>query len=135
MVDHVTMLRRPGVRLRLPPLRVARVGFLGNTNASSPNFEAFRQGLRELGWVEGQNLVMEARWAEGRFERPWRVKNPEEIPNLIALVRQMNVGRKLTVAMESSGIPLPGSFVLAQSFADSGNTTGSGIICARPFFT
>src|SRR4051794_34939666 len=59
--------RLPG--LGQPPLRVARVGFLGNTNASSPNFEAFRQGLRELGWVEGQNLVMEARWAEGRFER------------------------------------------------------------------
>jgi hypothetical protein len=43
------------------------------------------------------------RWADGRFERPWRVANPQEIPTLITLVKQMSVGRELTVAMESSG--------------------------------
>jgi hypothetical protein len=43
------------------------------------------------------------RWADSRFERPWRVKNPREIPTLIALVKRMSVGRKLVVAMESSG--------------------------------
>src|SRR5439155_5836246 len=43
------------------------------------------------------------RWADGRFERPWRVKNPEEIPTLLALVKRMSAGRKLVVAMESSG--------------------------------
>ena len=43
------------------------------------------------------------RWASGRFERPWRVKNPEEIPNLIALIERMSAGRKLVVALESSG--------------------------------
>ena len=36
---------------------------------SSPFFEAFRQGLRDLGWVEGRNLVIEARWARGDPER------------------------------------------------------------------
>jgi transposase len=43
------------------------------------------------------------RWETGRFERPWRVKNPEEIPTLIALIQRMSTGRKLVVAMESSG--------------------------------
>ena len=43
------------------------------------------------------------RWADGRFERPWRVKNPWEIPALITLVQRMNVGRKLVMAFESSG--------------------------------
>jgi transposase len=43
------------------------------------------------------------RWASGRFERPWRVKNPEEIPTLIALIQRMSTGRKLVGAMESSG--------------------------------
>ena len=43
------------------------------------------------------------RWDTGRFERPWRVTNPEEIPALIALIEQMSKDRKLVVAMESSG--------------------------------
>ncbi len=43
------------------------------------------------------------RWADGRFERPWRVQNPEEIPTLLTLVKRMSVGRKLVVALESSG--------------------------------
>jgi len=43
------------------------------------------------------------RWASGRFERPWRVNNPEEIPTLIALIQRMSPGRELVVALESSG--------------------------------
>ncbi len=53
------------------PARVARIGFLGNGNASTgaSQLEAFQQGLRELGWTEGPTLAMEYRWAEGRPER------------------------------------------------------------------
>ncbi len=43
------------------------------------------------------------RWADGRFERPWRVQNPSEIPTLVALLKQVGAGRELVVAMESSG--------------------------------
>ena len=43
------------------------------------------------------------RWETGRFERPWRVKSPEEIPTLVALIQRMSTDRKLVVAMESSG--------------------------------
>jgi transposase len=39
----------------------------------------------------------------GRFERPWRLKNPEQIPVLIALIQRMSADHKLVVAMESSG--------------------------------
>jgi putative tryptophan/tyrosine transport system substrate-binding protein len=45
-----------------------RIGFLG-TGASGPAVEAFRAGLRGLGWVEGQNIILEFRWAEGDFDR------------------------------------------------------------------
>jgi putative ABC transport system substrate-binding protein len=51
---------------------IPRLGFLSDGSPvaeGGPNVKAFRQGLRELGWVEGQNLVIEYRWAEGRLER------------------------------------------------------------------
>ena len=49
------------------PAKVARIGWLGLGAGSSP--EAFLHGLRELGWVEGQNLIMEYRRAAGQHER------------------------------------------------------------------
>jgi putative ABC transport system substrate-binding protein len=54
-----------------PTGKVYRIGYLasGSATASPRPVEAFRQGLRELGWVEGQNIVIEYRFAEGRFDR------------------------------------------------------------------
>ncbi len=51
--------------------KVYRIGYLSaSSDTSNPHVrEAFRQGLRELGWVEGQNIIIEYRWAEGRFDR------------------------------------------------------------------
>jgi putative ABC transport system substrate-binding protein len=51
--------------------KVPRIGFLGVTSPSDrPSLlDAFRQGLRELGWVEGQNIVIDYRYAEGRLDR------------------------------------------------------------------
>jgi putative ABC transport system substrate-binding protein len=51
--------------------KVHRIGYLSaSSGTSNPRIlEAFRQGLRELGWVEGQNIVIEYRWAEGRLDR------------------------------------------------------------------
>jgi len=52
-------------------VKTARIGYLGNTNPTqhAPSLVAFRQGLRDLGWVEGQNLSIEYRWADGDLAR------------------------------------------------------------------
>jgi len=56
---------------RAQQTKVARIGFLGSVSASShaPRLAAFRAGLRDLGWLEGTNLLIEYRWAEGNYER------------------------------------------------------------------
>ena len=53
------------------PKKVPRIGFLSAASASavSARIEAFRQGLRELGYVEGKNIVIEYRYAEGKLDR------------------------------------------------------------------
>ena len=50
--------------------KVARIGFLSGSLADSPHLpEAFRQGLRDLGYIEGRDVVIEYRDAEGKYER------------------------------------------------------------------
>lgn len=51
--------------------KVHRIGFLSSESAQAwvPRIEALRAGLRELGYIEGRNLVIEYRWAEGKYER------------------------------------------------------------------
>src|SRR2546422_6630713 len=77
-----------------PPEKVRRVGYLNPGSSSDPlrqrRLEAFRQGLRELGYVEGQNIAIESRWAEGK---------PDRLPALAAdLVRS-----KVDVIVVGSG--------------------------------
>jgi putative ABC transport system substrate-binding protein len=53
------------------PAKIPRIGFLSTTSPSNvpTRLEAFRQGLRDLGYVEGKNIVIEYRYAEGKPER------------------------------------------------------------------
>jgi putative ABC transport system substrate-binding protein len=56
-----------------PAASIPRAGFLSPSSLSDSRtfryFQAFRQGLRELGYVEGQNIAIEPRWAEGKYDR------------------------------------------------------------------
>ena len=62
-----------GTAAAQPPEKGPRVGYLNPGSSSDPlrqrRLEAFRQGLRELGYVEGQNIAIESRWAEGKYDR------------------------------------------------------------------
>jgi ABC-type uncharacterized transport system substrate-binding protein len=49
--------------------KIARIGYLGGTVDNKPNHDAFLQGLRDLGYVERRNVVVEYRGAEGKYER------------------------------------------------------------------
>jgi putative tryptophan/tyrosine transport system substrate-binding protein len=52
------------------PKKIPRVGFLWDSPAVFPTaINGFRQGLRDLGWIEGQNIILEHRWTDGRFDR------------------------------------------------------------------
>ena len=53
------------------PKKVPRIGFLGAASVTSQasRLDAFRQGLRDLGYVEGKSIIIEYRDAEGKFER------------------------------------------------------------------
>src|SRR5216683_7739275 len=67
----LSILAAPLVTDAQPAGKVYRIGRLssGPPREPNPGLEAFRQGLRDLGYVEGQNLVIEYRYAEGREER------------------------------------------------------------------
>jgi putative tryptophan/tyrosine transport system substrate-binding protein len=73
VVLSIALLGAPLAADAQPGGKVPRIGFLGSTSASDPRIgpmlEAFRQGLRDLGYVEGQTIVIESRWDEGKIDR------------------------------------------------------------------
>ena len=62
------------------PKKIYRLGFLSNRAEIGPNEEAFRRGLRELGYAEGENLVIEWRFVSGQLDR-----HPEVAAELVRL--------------------------------------------------
>jgi putative ABC transport system substrate-binding protein len=111
-----------------PARRVARIGYLSGAPTSreaSRLEEAFVQGMRELGHVEGENLVIERRYSEGRDER------------LADLAAEL-VRLKVDVIVATGGAP-PYAAKRATSttpvvFTNNGDPVGSGLVAslARP---
>jgi len=62
--------------------RIPRVGFLHPTSRSHPMFDEFRRELAKLGYVEGQNIIIEPRFAEGQYDR---------VPELAAELARLKV--------------------------------------------
>ena len=82
------------VALAQQPKKMPRIGYLGSgtLSAGAARIEAFRQGLRELGYVEGKNIVIEYRHAEGKLDRD------------AALATEL-VRLKVAVIVTSGGLP------------------------------
>src|SRR5215813_3006403 len=66
------------------PKKVPRIGYVSGSGpvTSDPRFDALRQGLRDLGYIEGKNILIEYRYAEGR---------QDPIPSLVAELVQIEV--------------------------------------------
>ena len=113
--------------------KVWRIGFLGLVSASShvPRVEALRRGLRELGYVEGKNLVIEFRWAEGRYDRLPALADELVRLNLDVILTHTLPGA-IAVAKATTTIPIvitaAGDIVAAGLVASlsrpGGNVTG-----------
>ena len=92
------------------PAKVARIGYL--SPGSPPASPAFWQGMRDLGYVEGQNILVEYRWAEGK---------PERLPELAMELSRLKVevvvafGTQATFALKSAATTIP---VIFQTHAD-----------------
>ena len=96
--------------------KVHRVAYLGNSSAAleSDLVAAFRQGLRELNYVEGQNLIIDFRWAEGRYERfPALLANAIRLnPDVIVTagtpgaLAAKNATRTIPIVMAAIGDPM-----------------------------
>jgi putative tryptophan/tyrosine transport system substrate-binding protein len=103
------------------------IGFLGNSSASytAPYLVAFRQGLAETGYVEGQNVVIEYRWAEDRYER---------LPALAADL----VARKVDVIFAGAGVGIRAAKNATSTipiiFFGGGDLVAAGLVAslARP---
>ena len=100
---------------------VYRIGFLGNSTAAlEANLVGpFREGLRDLGYVEGRNVLIEYRWAEGKYDR-----FPALIGELLALKVAVIVtaGTPATLAVKKATTSVP----LVMSAV--GDPVGAGIV-------
>jgi putative tryptophan/tyrosine transport system substrate-binding protein len=108
------------------PARIPRIGILLGSSASfySALVEAFRQRLRELGYVEGKNIVIEYRYTEGKLERL-----PDFAAELVSLKVDVIVttGPGILAAKKASA-------TMPIVFAAAGDPVGSGLVSslARP---
>ena len=106
--------------------KVNRIGFLG-TSAMNPHYESFRQGVREHGYLEGHNIVIERRYSEGRAERV-----PELAADLVRLkvdvILVEGCGALLNAASQAtSTIP-----IVVAACSDDLVFTGLVVSLARP---
>jgi putative ABC transport system substrate-binding protein len=128
LVGGATVVWPLGARAQQAERSITRphVAFLGAESKSTNQhfFDAFRQGMTEHGYIDGQNVILEQRWAEGRSER-----FPELVGELIGLKTDVIVAVSLPAALaaKSATKAIPIVFI-------AGDPLGSGLVSglARP---
>ena len=118
-----------------------RVAFLGAESQSTNQhfLDAFREGMREHGYADGQNMILEARWADGRRER-----FPELVGELIRLkasvILTVSLGAALAAKNSTTAIPIVfiasdplGSGLVPSLARPGGNLTGFSLFLGEDF--
>jgi putative ABC transport system substrate-binding protein len=107
--------------------RVYRIGYVnpGGASLAPIRLEPLRQGLRELGYVEGRNLVLEARWGEGQVER---------LPGLVTELLNAKVDVIVTAAATAARAARDATTTVPVIMVDPGDPVGAGLVTslARP---
>lgn len=109
------------------PGKVPRIGFLGATSAAeyAPRVEAFRQGLRDLRYVEGKDIVIEFRWAEGKYD---------QLPGLAAELVRLKVDVLVTHGTPGTRAAKGATTTIPIVMMVSGDAVATGLVAsiARP---
>jgi putative ABC transport system substrate-binding protein len=104
---------------------VHRIGWLSPASATDglPNLEALRAGLRGLGYVEGQNITIAARWADGRSDR---------LPPLAAELVRLPVDVLCTAGSQASAAAKQATSTIPVVFANVAFPDKSGLVASYP---
>ena len=121
------LLAIPLVAEAQPKAGVPRIGYLGNSSPSleSDLVDAFRQGLGEFGYTEGQNITIEYRWAEGKYDR---------FPDLVADLVRLKVDVIVTAGTPGALAAKQATKTIPIVMAVAGDAVGAGLVAslARP---
>jgi len=109
------------------PKKVPRIGYVFGTtpSANMARIEAFRKGLRELGYVEGKNIIIESRWAEGKLNR---------LPALVAELVRLKVDIIMTGGPPATRFAKEATSTIPIVMTQDGDPVGNGFVAslARP---
>src|SRR5215469_10424421 len=97
------------------------IGFLGSTSPNELLLSAFRQGLSQTGYVEGKNLAIEYRWAEGQYNR---------LPALAADLVGRNVNAIAAIGGISARAAKNATSTIPIIFIGSGDPVGEGLVAS-----
>ena len=107
--------------------KIFRIGYLdsGNAAGSAVLVDAFRQELSKLGWVEGQNITIEYRYAEGKLDR---------LPELAADLVRLKVDLIVTPWTPSALAAKRATTTIPIVMVSAGDPVGAGLVAslARP---
>ncbi|MGE5848946.1 MAG: ABC transporter substrate-binding protein [Candidatus Methylomirabilota bacterium] len=105
------------------PAKIPRIGLLSPFDRSSAalNIEAFRRGLRELGYTEGSNITIEYRFAEGKFDR---------LPDLAADLVRLNVAVIVTSSTPGIQAARNATITIPIVMAAVSDPVGSGFVAS-----